>query len=323
MTRTLCSGAALALALATPGAVMAQAYPSKPVRMIVPFPPGGVNDNAARAFSGVLSPLWGQPIVVENRAGANGNIGMEACAKAVPDGYTICFPTGVIMSLNPYAYTKMPFDPLELVPVVHVGMLDQAITVNAALPVSTIRELVELGKAKPNSVSWASLGMGSTAHLYMEWLQAKTGARFVHVPYKGSPALLQAVLGGEVNVSTNTPGVVSPGVKAGKLRVLAVVSGKRRSPIMPDVPTFAEQGYDLDFRNWLGLFFQRGISNDIVRRWNADVNKLLSDTKFVEKYFYPMAVTATGGTPEGLAAFLKTNRATAAELAKIANLKLD
>jgi tripartite-type tricarboxylate transporter receptor subunit TctC len=291
--------------------------------MIVPFPPGGVNDNAARALSGVLGPAWGQAIVVENRAGANGNIGMEACARAPADGYTICFPTGVIMSLNPFAYSKMPFDPLELVPVVHVGVLDQAITVNAGLPVNDIRELVELGRAKPNSISWASLGMGSTAHLYMEWLQARTGARFVHVPYKGSPQLLQAVLGGEVNVSTNTPGVVSPGVKAGKLKVLAVVSGQKRSPLMPDVRTFAEQGYDLDFRNWLGLFFQRGVPGEIVRRWNAEANKLLGDARFVEKYFYPMAVTATGGTPEELAAFLKLNRATAAELAKIANLKLD
>jgi tripartite-type tricarboxylate transporter receptor subunit TctC len=217
----------------------------------------------------------------------------------------------------------MPFDPLELVPVVHVGVLDQAIAVNSGLPANSMRELIELAKARPDTITWASLGLGSTAHLYMEWLQAKTGARFVHVPYKGSPALLQAVMGGEVNVSTNTPGVVNPSVKAGKLKVLAVVSGQKRSPIMPDVPTMAEQGFDLDFRNWMALYFQRGIASDIVRRWNSEVNRLLGDPVFVQKYFFPMAVTPTGGTSEDLAAFLKANRTTAAELTRIANLKFD
>jgi len=305
------------------GGVAAQIYPSKPVRLIVPFPPAGVVDNTARAFAGVLGPAWGQSIVIENRAGANGNIGTEACAKAPPDGYTICYPAGVIMTLNPVAYSKMPFDPLELVPVVHVGVLDQAIAVNAALPANSMKELLELGRSKPNTVTWASLGMGSTAHLYMEWLQAKTGARFVHVPYKGSPQLLQAMIAGEVNVSTNTPAVVSPGAKSGKLKVLSVVTGARRSPVMPDVPTLAEQGFDLDFRNWLAFWFQRGVPNEIVRRWNSEVNRLIADPAFADKYIVSQAVTPTGGSPEELAAFLRRGQATAAELAKIASLKFD
>jgi tripartite-type tricarboxylate transporter receptor subunit TctC len=316
------TAAALVLA-AVSTAALAQAYPSKPVRLVVPFPPAGVVDNSARAFAGVLGPAWGQSIIIENRAGANGNIGTEACAKAPADGYTICYPAGVIMTLNPVAYSKMPFDPNEFVPVVHVGVLDQAIAVNAALPVNSMNELIELAKLKPNTVTWASLGMGSTAHLYMEWLQAKTGAKFVHVPYKGSPQLLQAVIAGEVNVSTNTPAVVSPGWKSGKLKVLSVVSGTKRSPVMPDVPSFAEQGYDLDFRNWLAFWFQRGVPNDIVRRWNADINRLLADRAFVDKYITSLAVTPTGGTPEDLTAFLRRGQATATELAKIANLRFD
>jgi tripartite-type tricarboxylate transporter receptor subunit TctC len=157
----------------------------------------------------------------------------------------------------------------------------------------------------------------------MEWLQAKTGARFVHVPYKGSAQLLQAVIAGEVNVSTNTPAVVSPGAKSGKLKVLSVVSGTRRSPVMPDVPSFAEQGYDLDFRNWLAFWFQRGVPNEIVRRWNSEVNKLLADRTFADKYIVSQAVTPTGGTPEDLSAFLRRGQATAVELAKIAPLKFD
>ena len=162
---TLMSAALVACTLAA-GFTFAQGYPARPVRVIVPFPPGGVNDNAARAIGQSLGQTWGQPIVVENRAGANGNIGMDACAKSPPDGYTLCFPTGVILALNPFAYSRMPFEPLDLVPVIHVGTLDQALVVNSAVPVNNVRELVEYGRAHPNTLSFASLGVGSTAHLY-------------------------------------------------------------------------------------------------------------------------------------------------------------
>src|SRR3954462_8917704 len=170
------------MALVAPVFAQSQ-YPSKPIRMVIPFQAGGLNDSAGRAINQSLSQLWNQPIVIENRVGANGNIGMEACAKSAPDGYTVCFPTGVVMSLNPFAYSKLPFEPLEMVPVIHVGTLDQVITVSTTVPVKSVRELVEYGKANPGKLSWASLGMGSTAHLYMEWLQARTGAQFTHVPY--------------------------------------------------------------------------------------------------------------------------------------------
>ncbi len=292
--------------------------------MIVPFPPGGVNDNSARFINQSLGQAWGQPIVVENRAGANGNIGMEACAKAAPDGYTICFPTGVILALNPFAYSKMPFEVLDLVPVIHVGTLDQALAVNSALPVRNVRELIDYSKAHPNTVTFASLGMGSTGHLYSEWFQAKAGASFIHVPYKGSPQILQAMAAGEVNVGANTPAVIAPQVKAGKLRPLAVVAGKgQRSPLFPDVPTLAEQGFDLEFRNWLALYFPQGTPAELARRWNVEVNRLLADPQWVEKYLTSQAVTATGGTQEFLVAFLRSNREAAREMVKIANLKFD
>jgi tripartite-type tricarboxylate transporter receptor subunit TctC len=303
---------------------LAQAYPSKPVRMVVPFPPGGVNDNIARALSQSLNPVFNQPIVVENRAGANGNIGMENCARSTPDGYTLCFPTGVVLSLNPFAYSKMPFEPLDLVPVIHVGTLDQALAVNAALPVKDVRELVEYAKARPGQVSFASLGMGSTAHLYQEWFKAKTGAQFLHVPFKGSPELIQQVVAGEINVSTNTPAVTLPHVKSGKVRVIAVVAEKGvRSSLMPDVPTLAEQGYDLEFRNWLALYFPQGTPGEIARRWNTEVNKLVGDRAWSDRYVVSQAVTPTGGTPEFLVNYLRRNREMARELVKIANLKLD
>jgi len=316
--------AALAAMAIAPAIALAQAYPGKPIRMIVPFPPGGVNDNAARAIGQSLNQTLGQAILVENRAGANGNIGMEACARSAPDGYTLCFPTGVILALNPFAYSRMPFEPLELVPVIHVGTLDQALVVNAAVPVNNIRELVEYSKAHTGTLSFASLGMGSTAHLYSEWFHAKTGASFIHVPYKGSPQLIQAVAAGEVNISTNTPAVVLPFIKAGKLRLLGVVAEKgNRSPLFPNVPTLSEQGYELDFRNWLALYFPAGTPNEIARRWNAEVNKLIADRAWVDRFLTSQAVTATGGSPEFLVAFLKANRESARELAKIAHLRFD
>ena len=315
---------ACVLACTTAGGTLAQGYPSKPIRIIVPFPPGGVNDNAGRAIAQALQQLWGQPIVIDNRTGANGNIGMEACAKSPPDGYTVCFPTGVILALNPFAYSKMPFEPLDLIPVIHIGTLDQALVVNSSVPVNNVRELVEYGRSHPGELSFASLGIGSTAHLYSEWFHAKTGAKFTHVPYKGSPQLIQAVAAAEVHISTNTPAVVQPFIKAGKLRLLGVVAEKgNRSPLFPDVPTLSEQGFDLNFRNWLALYLPAGTPAEIARRWNIEVNRLLAERAWVERFIASQAVTATGGTPDFLVTYLKSNRDMARELVKIANLRLD
>ena len=303
---------------------LAQTYPAKPIRMIVPFPGAALNDAIARAVAQSLSQTWGQPVVVENRAGANGNIGTDLCAKATPDGYTVCVPTGVIISLNPFAYSSMPFDPVsDLTPVIHVGILDQVIAVNTSIPPKNMKELIDYAKAHPGTLNWASLGVGSSGHLYMEWLQAKTGTRFTHIPYKGSQQLQMAIAAGEVHLTTNTPGGIRANIEAGKVRPLAVVAGKSRAKGMPDVPTFLEQGYDLDFRNWVGIFLPRNSPLELARRWNGDVNKLLADAQFVERHLGPWSVTATGGSIEEFVAFMKRDRTMAAELAKIANLKLD
>jgi tripartite-type tricarboxylate transporter receptor subunit TctC len=320
-SRTLC---ATLLACAAGLAAAQQPYPSKPITMIVPYPPGGVVDNAARAIAQALSPSWKQSIVIENRAGANGNIGVEACARAEPDGYTVCFPAGVIISLNPFAYEKLPFDPQrDLAPVVHVGVLNTTITASASVPATTVRELVDLARAKPGTINWASLGVGSASHLYMEWLQVKTGVKFNHIPYKGSPEMIRALISGEVHALTNSPGVMLPHVKAGKAKLLAVVTNGDRYAPLPQVQTLKEQGYDLDFRNWVAVFLPRGAPEPIVRRWNSEVNRLVKDAVFTDKFFTPMALTPTGGTVEDFVAFMKRDLATSAELAKIANLRLD
>ncbi len=314
----------LACAVVSSNSARAQSYPAKPLRLVVPAAPGGVSDNSARALTQALTPLIGQPILIENRAGANGNIGAEACARAAPDGYTACFLQGVLVALNPLAYANIPFDTeRDFTPVVHVNWFDSSIVVNAAVPARSIRELVELARNRPGTLNWGSLGSGSTSHLYMEWLQAKTGAVFNHIPYKGAPQLLLAAATGEVQAMTNTPGTVLAHVKAGKLRVVAVISGRTRTPLMPDIPTFQEQGYDLDFRNWNSIFFQRGVPPEAIRRLNTEANIVLRDPKFDERYFAPMATTASGGSPEELAEIVRAARVTAAELVKISKLRLD
>ncbi len=310
--------AALVWSIAAAG----QTYPSKPVRLIVPAAAGGVADIAARALVQPLGQALGQPIVAESRAGANGNIGAEACAKAPAHGYTACFLQGVLVALNPLAYSTVPFDiDRDFVPVIHVNWYDSAIFVHAAVPARSIKELLELARAQPGRMNWGSIGAGSSSHLYMEWFQSQSGGRFNHVPYKGNPQLLLAAASGEVQAMLNTPGASLAQVKAGKLRMIAVI--RKRAPLLPDVPTLQEQGYDLDFRNWNAVFFQHGAPDEAVRRWNTEVNRIVRNASFEERYLAPVSLSASGGTPQDLAEITRTSRATAAELVRISNLKLD
>ncbi len=301
----------------------AQSYPSKPIKLIVPLPPGSTLDVTGRALSYYLAPVLGQPIVVENRVGANGTIAMDACAKAPPDGYTLCISEGNIMTLNPFAYSKLPYDPLEFVPIVHIADFEQSIAVNANVPAHNMRELMEYARSKPGQVVWGSGGAGSTMHLYLEWLQAKTGVRFNHVPYKGPPDLVRALASGEVEVTNLSTSSIAPFVRDGKVRMIAVIAGEKRSMYAGNTPTFAEQGFDLDFRNWAALWFPKGTPAEFVRRWNVEVNKLLADKEFVSKVMATQALTPAGGTPEELAALLERKRKVGADLARIAHLKFD
>ena len=300
----------------------AQAYPSKPIRMIVPIAAGSLTDVVGRAVAQSVSQAWGQPVVAENRAGANGTLGQDECARSAPDGYTICMTDGNVMTLNPYAYSKLPYDPLAFVPVIHLAEIEVAMVVKGSLPVKSVRELLDYAKARPGQVAWGSAGAGSTMHLYMEWFQAKTGIKFNHIPYKGPAQLVQAIAAGEVDVTYIAPSSVAPHIKTGKVKPLAVVIGKRRSPFAGDTPTLAEQGFDLDFRNWLAMVFPPRTPMELARRWNSEVNRVLGDNAFV-KVMGSTAMIATGGSPEDLAAILQEKRKLGAQLAKIANLRYD
>ena len=297
--------------------VFAQPYPSKPIRVLIPSDAATPPDILMRAMAPALQQSLGQPFVIENRAGANGIIGMEAVAKSPADGYTICITPGAPVSLNPYFYTKLPYEPLkDLAPVINVGVIAASILVSASTPVKSMKELVDTLKAKPQSLSWATWGPGSFSDLYRAWAENALGVQFLEVPYKTPNQAFNAVLTGESHVMLNASGLLPAHVQAGKIRAIATI-GPARYKTLPDVPSFAELGYDLDFRGWVGVFAPAGTPREVVNKLNAEFNKVIAQPAFIEKYFVPASVELRGGTPEQFATFLKADRELAGKLVKL------
>lgn len=324
MKRFTAGAVALSIGLCAPAVLQAQSYPNKAIRMMAPIAPGSIVDVTSRALAQFLSPVLGQPIVVENRVGANGTLGMDACSKSPGDGYTICAPDGNIMTLNPFAYSRLPYDPLEFVNIIHIGDLEQSIVVQSSMPVKGMKDLIDQARANPGKITWGSAGAGSTMHLYMEWLHSKAGmVLFNHIPYKGPQDLARAMAAGEVQVTNLSTSSIAAFVREGKLRMIAVVTGKQRSQYAGNTPSFAEQGFELDFRNWLLLNAPKGTPAEVARRWNLEVNKLLADKGFVDKVMAAQAMTPGGGSSEDLDRLLRAKLKVGAELAKMANLKYD
>ena len=299
----------------------AKGYPSKLIRLIEPGGPGSMTDATARGIAPSLSQALGQPVVIDSRTGANGILAMEACSNAAPDGYTLCLPNNSQISLNPLVYANLPYDPVRgLAPVIYIASNNGVIVVHSAVPANSMRELVEYAKANPGKVNWASWGPSSFAYLTLAWVQSNTGATFLHVPYKTPMQALQSVIAGETQATQNNPQIAMPMIKAGKLKVL-VVAGHKRYSLLPEVPSFTEAGFDLDYAGWYGMFAPAGIPKAIVQRLNTEVGKLIADPIFVEKFMTPFASSPVGGTAEEFMVFLEKDRETAAKLAKIANLK--
>jgi tripartite-type tricarboxylate transporter receptor subunit TctC len=288
--------ALLALALAA-GALLpaAQAqtasWPNKPVRVIVNFPPGGAADQLARAIGVPLAEALGQPVVVENRGGANGNIGGEAVAKAPADGYTLLMSSGGMVSVNPHLYSKMPFDPAkDLIPVAAAARVLVFLEVKPTLPVNNVKEFLAYMKANPGKLSFGSPGNGSSPHLASEMMKAQTNTFAVHVPYRGAAPAMQDLLGGQLDFMFD-PGIGLQHVKAGKLKLLAVGSAKR-SPLFPDVPTLDEaglKGFDAD--TWFGFYAPAGTPPAVVNRLNQEINKILGSQTVKDR------ILAIGGIP--------------------------
>jgi tripartite-type tricarboxylate transporter receptor subunit TctC len=313
----------LALLLVVPGLALAQAWPSKPVRLIVPFAPGGATDVIARLAAQKLSDALGQQLVVDNRPGANGNIGTEMAVKAPADGYTLVMSYDGTIAINPSVYRKMPFDPLkDLVPVASVAQLPLLLVVHPAVAAKNVAEFVALAKATPGKINYSSAGYGSAGHLVTELFRGRAGVDIVHVNYKGGGQAVQDLLGGQIQALMTGLTTVEGHLKSGKLRALAFTSAKRM-PGAPDVPTFEESGYPgLVVLSWYGLFAPAGTPGDVVRRVNAELNRALQAPEVRER-LTALGTEPTGGTPEQFAETVKADIARWAKVVAGAGIRID
>ncbi|MBI3041581.1 MAG: tripartite tricarboxylate transporter substrate binding protein [Betaproteobacteria bacterium] len=284
-------------------AAFAQNYPVRPIRLIVPYPPGGPTDFVGRLVGQKLTEAWGQQVVVENRAGAASAIGTEVAARAAADGYTLLLGTSAGFCINPARGGKLPYDPeRDFAPVTLLVINPQILVVHPSLPVRSIKELVALAKRRPAQLNYASVGNASPQHLGMEMLKRMAGIDMVHVPYKGTAPAVTDILAGNVSLMFNSMPSVLPQVHAGKLRGIAVGSAKR-SPAAPDIPTVAEAGVPgFEYVTWYGLFAPAGTPRDIVAKLNAQVVKILSQPEMSRRLASQGAEPAAN-TPEQLARY--------------------
>ena len=307
----LCSVASLA---------SAQPWPSKPVRIVVPYPPGGANDIVARALQPALSASLGQPIVIENRGGGATQLGTEAVARSAPDGSTFLL-TNIALGANPSLFAKLPYDTSkDLAPISLISTVPLVLVVHPSVPANTAAEFVKLAKAKPGSIHYASAGNGSANHLSMEMFRAATGIDVVHVPYKGFGPAMTDLLGGQVASAFASTLASLPHVKAGKLRALGV-STVKRSAAAPDLPTIAESGVPgFDVSEWQMLLAPAGTAPTIVERMQREVaNGLRNDE--VKTRLTELGATPVGSTPKEAEAFLKGELARWADVARRAGIK--
>ena len=271
--RMLVGGMTTALAFGLAGGALAQAaYPTRPVTLVVPFPPGGGTDTGARIVAQRLAARWGQPVVVENKGGAAGQIGADAVARARPDGYTLLMGNIGTQAINPALYKKLPYDPdTAFVPITLVAELPLAMTVHPGVPATTPRELIDLARRKPGQLSYSSSGAGGAPHLAAEMFKQATGSYILHVPYRGGGPAVADLLAGHVDLSFMTVLEASGHIKAGKLRALAVTSAQR-VPALPDVPTLAESALPgFNSISWIGILAPAGTPKDIVDKIATDV----------------------------------------------------
>ena len=313
----------LSLALAAPMAVLADgAYPDKPIKFVVPYPPGGGTDVVARIVQQRLQAALGQPIVIDNKGGAGGSLGTDIVAKAAPDGYTVLF-TLSSHTINPAIFPKLPFDTIkDFEPVGLVASLPQLLASNMAVPVRNVADVVAQAKAAPDKFSFASVGNGSPGHLAGELMVLRTGAPMAHIPYRGGGPAVTDVIGGQVPLLWVSIPAAAAQVKAGKLRALAV-STTKRSPAFPDVPTMQEAGVaDFEVDSWYAMLVPAKTPRPIIDRLNKALNTVLAEPA-IRAQLIDQGADAVGGTPEALAKVIAAEVPKWIKLAKDANIKAD
>lgn len=321
--RSFLCGALAALALATASPVMAQAYPTKPIILLVPYAPGGATDIIGRVIAEEVSNSIGQRVVVENRAGAAGSVGAAAVARAQPDGYTLLMGALTSHSINMGLQAKPGFDlKKDFTPVTLAGTVGLALVVHPSVPAKTIPELVALAKAKPDDFNYASSGNGSPQHLAGEMFNAKAGTKLGHVPYRGSGPAMADMLGGQVKVMFDTIPSVMPHVAAGSLKAIAT-TGREPSPFMPDYPTAIAQGLpDFEIGSWFGVLAPAGTPQPIVDKLNAEIGKALKSPKALEAMKL-QGVVPKPGTPAEAAALIDAEMGKWSALIKATGLKAE
>lgn len=300
--------------------VAAQAFPTKPIRIIVPFAPGGATDVLARLTGGEMQRNWGQPVVIENKPGAGGNIGAEAGAKSAPDGYTLTLVAHGFMSVNPHVYKSLGYDSVkDFAPVTQLVDAPLLLVVNQTLPVQSVKEFLGYAKSQPGKVVIANGGMGTAQHLASELFTSMGGIEALHVPYKGSAPATNDLLGGQVHAQLDNMVTLIPHVKSGKLKPLGVSSSQRVS-ILPEVPTIAEAGIPgYQAGTWYGVVAPAGTPGDVVSKLNAEFVRILKLPEVGQK-LTDMGLVPVGNTPEQFALYIRAQRELAGRLVKQANL---
>src|SRR5688572_130053 len=308
--------------LAWPCAVAAAAaepYPTKPIRMVVPYSPGGNTDVFARLIAQRLTQAWGQQVVVDNRAGGSTLIGTELVARAIPDGYTIMLTT-LTFTVSPSLYKKLPYDTLkDFTPITLAVMLPNVLVVHPAVPAKSLKELIQHAKANPGKLNYASTGTGRTPHLSMELLKTMAGIDLVNIPYKGGAPAMAGLMGGQIAAQFIGLSAAIPHIKSGRLRALAVTSAKRSS-VAPDIPAVAETvpGYELD--TWFGVFGPGGMPTPLVDRLQREIAKILHSADFKEN-LVSLGAEPVGSTPRQFATHIRSEIAKYARIVKTAGIK--
>ncbi len=306
--------------LLTASPALAQAYPSKAIRLILPFPPGGPTDIIGRLTGQKLSEQVGQPVIADSRPGASGNVGLELASKAPPDGYTIVL-TSPVISLSPHLYTRLTYDPLkDLTPIALIGAVRNVLVVHPAVPARNVKELVLLARKNPGKLNYGSGGMGTTTHLAPELLKLTEKLDIVHVPYKGSGVALIGLASGQVDLEVLAVPAALGQIQAGRVRALAVLAPKRAAQL-PNVPTAREQGYDnIDISVWYGMLAPAATPRDIINRLNAELGKVIAAPDMREK-MAANGVEPLGGTPEQFRDFIRNESVRFGKVIKEAGIK--